>query len=55
MHQNDVFFIFEKLFSRSAHHNDPKHIKNNFLTKKIKIFKKHGLHLLSKEFLYKQR
>jgi len=28
MHQNDVFFfIFLKLFLRSAHQNDPKHEK----------------------------
>jgi hypothetical protein len=33
MHQND-FFIFKKLFLRSAHQNDPKHKKNYFLAKK---------------------
>jgi hypothetical protein len=27
MHQNDIFFIFLKSFLRSAHQNDPKHIK----------------------------
>jgi hypothetical protein len=27
MHQNDVFFIFKKVFLRSAHQNDPKHKK----------------------------
>jgi hypothetical protein len=31
MHQNNIFFIFKKLFLRSAHQNDPKH------TKKIKF------------------
>jgi hypothetical protein len=25
MHRNDIFFIFLKLFLRSAHQNDPKH------------------------------
>ena len=29
MHQNDIFFIFEKLFLRSVHQNDPKHKKIN--------------------------
>jgi len=28
MHQNDVFFIFKKLFLRSAHQNNSKHTKN---------------------------
>jgi hypothetical protein len=27
MHQNDIFFIFKKLFLRSAYQNDPKHTK----------------------------
>jgi len=27
MHQNDIFFIFLKSFLRSAHQNNPKHIK----------------------------
>jgi hypothetical protein len=29
MHQNDIFFIFKKLFLRSAHQNNLKHIKKN--------------------------
>jgi hypothetical protein len=29
MHQNDVFFIFKKLFLRLAHLKDPKHTKMN--------------------------
>jgi hypothetical protein len=33
MNQNDIFFIFKKLFLRLAHQNDPKN------TKKIKFFK----------------
>jgi hypothetical protein len=27
MHQNDIFFIFLKLFLRSTHQNDPKYKK----------------------------
>jgi hypothetical protein len=27
IHQNDIFFIFLKLFLRSAYQNDPKHKK----------------------------
>jgi hypothetical protein len=34
MHQNNVFFIFKKLFLRSAHQNDPKHTKNWFFWKR---------------------
>jgi hypothetical protein len=35
MYQNDIFFIFLKLFLRSARQNDPKHTKKiNFLQKK---------------------
>jgi hypothetical protein len=26
MHQNDIFFIFKKLFLKSAYQNNPKHI-----------------------------
>jgi hypothetical protein len=33
MHQNDVFFIFKKLFLKSAHQNNSKHTK-----KKLKFF-----------------
>jgi hypothetical protein len=33
MHQNDNFFF--KLFLKSAHQNNPKHKKNNFLQKKL--------------------
>jgi hypothetical protein len=29
MHQNDVFFIFFKLFLRSAYQNNPKYIYKN--------------------------
>jgi hypothetical protein len=36
MHQNDVFFIFKKLFLKSAHQNDLKTFKN-ILAKKNKI------------------
>jgi len=28
MYQNDIFFIFLKLFLRSTHQNNPKYIKN---------------------------
>jgi mannose/fructose/N-acetylgalactosamine-specific phosphotransferase system component IID len=38
MHQNNVFFIFLKLFLRSVYQNDPKKNKKN-LTKKINFFK----------------
>ena len=32
MHQNNIFFIFKKLFLRSMHQNDSKYIKKiNFL------------------------
>jgi hypothetical protein len=27
VNQNDIFFIFKKLFLRSAHQNNPKHLK----------------------------
>jgi hypothetical protein len=30
MHQNNIFFIFKKLFLSSAYPNDPKHKKINF-------------------------
>jgi hypothetical protein len=33
MHQNDVFFIFLKLFLRSAYQNDPKHTKKFIFSK----------------------
>jgi hypothetical protein len=39
MHQNNIFFIFKKLFFRSAHQNNSKHIKNLFLTKKLNFLK----------------
>jgi hypothetical protein len=53
MHQNDVFFIFKKLFLRSAHQNNSKHTKKiNFLQKKIKIFWARGLHRVPKRSLY---
>jgi hypothetical protein len=29
MNQNDIFFIFKKLFLRLAHQNDPKNTKKN--------------------------
>ena len=28
IYQNNIFFIFKKLFLRSAHQNDSKYIKN---------------------------
>jgi hypothetical protein len=28
IYQNNIFFIFKKLFLRSAYQNDPKHKKN---------------------------
>jgi hypothetical protein len=37
MYQNDIFFIFLKLFLRSVRQNNPKH------TKKFKFFWKRGL------------
>jgi hypothetical protein len=38
-----IFFIFLKLFLRSAHQNDPKHIKKLiFNKKKIKFFENTG-------------
>jgi len=30
MHQNDIFFIFKKLFLKLTHQNDSKHKKINF-------------------------
>jgi hypothetical protein len=36
IYQNDIFFIFKKLFLRLAHQNDPKHTKKiNFYQKKF--------------------
>jgi hypothetical protein len=40
MHQHDIYFIFKKLFLRSAHQNDLKHI--------IFFKKKHDLHRVFK-------
>jgi hypothetical protein len=44
MHQNDVFFfLFLKLFLRSVHQNDPKHIKKlNFNKKKLNFLKRNA-------------
>jgi len=39
-HQNDIFFIFKKLFLRSAHQNDS---KNNFYKKKLNFFRNVGI------------
>jgi hypothetical protein len=33
MHQNNIFFIFLKLFLKSVYQNDTKHIKNKFFLK----------------------
>jgi hypothetical protein len=46
-----MFFIFKKLFLRSTHQNDPKHIKKLIFHKKIYFFLKHGLARVSKRFL----
>jgi hypothetical protein len=35
IHQNDIFFIFLKLFFRAAHQNNPKHIKKLIFNKKL--------------------
>jgi hypothetical protein len=37
LHQNDVFFIFKKLFLRSAHKNEPKHANFFFIFSKTKL------------------
>ena len=34
MYQNDIFFIFLKLFLRSAHQNNPKYTKKIIFNKK---------------------
>jgi hypothetical protein len=34
MHQNNIFFIFKKLFLRSGNQNDSKHIEKKFRKKK---------------------
>jgi hypothetical protein len=39
IHQNDIFFIFKKLFLRSAHQNDPKYKKILNLKKYIFFLK----------------
>jgi hypothetical protein len=39
IHQNDIFFIFKKLFLRSAHQNDSKHTKKLIFNKKNNFFK----------------
>jgi hypothetical protein len=40
MHQNNIFFIFKKLFLRSAHQNDPKYTEKLIFNKiKIKFLK----------------
>jgi hypothetical protein len=39
IYQNNVFYIFKKSFLKSAHQNDPKHKKINFLQNKFKFFK----------------
>jgi hypothetical protein len=39
MHQNNIFFIFLKLFLKSAYQNDLKHIKKLIFNKKIKFLK----------------
>ena len=38
IHQNNIFFIFLKLFLRSAHQNDPKHIKKLIFSQKKNFF-----------------
>jgi hypothetical protein len=40
IHQNDIFLFFKKLFLRSAHQNDRKHIKKLIFNKKKLIFLK---------------
>jgi len=37
IYQNDVFLFFFKLFLRSAHQNDSKHIKKLIFSKKTKF------------------
>ena len=37
MHENDIFFIFKKLFLRPVHQNDPKHTKKNSFLAKTKL------------------
>ena len=39
MHQNNIFFIFLKLFLKSAYQNDLKQIKKLIFNKKIKFLK----------------
>jgi len=39
IYQNDVFFIFKKLFLKSAHQNDSKHTKKNNFSKKNEFFR----------------
>jgi hypothetical protein len=34
IYQNNIFFILKNLLLRSAHQNDPKHIKKLFFSKK---------------------
>jgi hypothetical protein len=41
MHQNDIFFIFKKLFLRSGHQNDPKNTKKLIFSKKKLILEEH--------------
>jgi hypothetical protein len=37
MHQNNIFFIFKKLFLTSTHQNDMKTLKKNYFEVKKKI------------------
>jgi hypothetical protein len=51
MHQNNIFFIFKKLFLRSVHQNDSKYTKKiNFLQKQIKFFWERGLYHILKRY-----
>ena len=46
MHQNDVFFIFKKLFLKSAHQNNLKTLKNS--NKKKLNLREHGFNRIPK-------
>jgi hypothetical protein len=51
MHQNNIFFIFKKLSFRSAHQNNPKHIKKLIFNKKKLNFLKTPVSRVSKRTL----
>jgi hypothetical protein len=49
MHQNNIFFIFKKIFLRSTYQNDPKH------TKKINFFQNTGTTVFPNAHFKKKR